>query len=126
MVRLALILLLAGLCTTPYPLKAESQMSPSDLTYFPEPRLIDFLGSGYTVDRGATEAHYDRLFLGRTAAEVITFLEESGHRVRYPADNETFIVIVKRVVFFEYKVRISFFFDDGVFQRSKVGGAGWK
>ena len=103
-----------------------SRTSPSDLTYFPEPRLIDFLGSGYTVDDAATEAHYDRLFMGRTAAEVISFLEERGHPVRNPADNETFIVIVKRVVFFEYKVRLSFFFEDGLFQRSKVGGDGWK
>ena len=101
-------------------------MSPSDLTYFPEPRLIDFLGSGYTVDDAATEAHYDRLFMGRTAAEVISFLEESGFHVFYPAENEILIVIIKRVVFFEYKVTLAFFFDEGVFQRSKVGGDGWK
>ncbi|MDP5346860.1 MAG: hypothetical protein NWQ32_00520 [Paracoccaceae bacterium] len=30
------------------------------------------------------------------------------------------------VVFFEYKVTLAFFFDEGVFQRSKVGGDGWK
>jgi hypothetical protein len=103
-----------------------SRTSPSDLTYFPEPRLIDFLGSGYTVDRAATEAHHDRLFSGKTAAEVISFLEESGHRVRYPAENEISILIIKRVVFFEYKVGLVFFFEDGVFQRSKVRGTGWK
>jgi hypothetical protein len=103
-----------------------SRTSPSDLTYFPEPRLIDFLGSGYTVDRAATEAHYDRLFMGRTAAEVISFLEESGHRVRYPAENEISIDITKRVVFFEYKVGLAIFFKDGIFQRSKVHGPGWK
>jgi hypothetical protein len=103
-----------------------SRTSPSDLTYFPEPRLIDFLGSGYTVDRAATEAHYDRLFMGRTAVEVVRFLEGSGVHVFYPSENEISIDIAKRVVVFEYTVGLAFFFEDGIFQRSKVHGPGWK
>jgi len=126
MVRFALICILLGASAKPSFLQAQIAMSPSDLTYFPEPRLIDFFGGGYTVDRGATEAHYDRLFMGRTAAEVVRFLEGSGVSIFYPSENEISIDIAKRVVIFEYTVGLAFFFEDGIFQRSKVNGPGWK
>lgn len=126
MARLLFVLMLSGLIAASSPLAAQSSMSTADLTYFPEPKLRDIIGGGYTVDRAATEAHYDRLFRDKTAAEVVMFLEGSGVHVFYPSDTEISVDIVMRVVLFEYTVGLAFFFQDGLFQRSKVHGPGWK
>ncbi len=126
MARLLFLLMLSGIFAAPVTLYAQTSMSPSDLTFFPEPKLRDFIASDYTVNRAATEAHYDLLFRGKTAAEVVSFLEGSGLHVFYPSDNEISVDIVKRVVFFEYTVGLAFYFKDGLFQRSKVHGPGLK
>lgn len=102
------------------------ELRQSDLRLLPEPRLSTFLFRGYEPDREGTNAYYDSLFEGKSAEEIVRFLEANGYYVHFPADNELFFTVTRRVVFFDYSARVGLIFENGLFKKANVTGWGLK
>ena len=99
---------------------------PRDLKLFPEPRLSTFLFGGYEFDKRATIEHYDQLFAGKTATEIVRFLEIHGYHIFYDSADEIGFYVINRVVFFDYSARIGLKFEDDIFLETDVVNWGVK
>lgn len=119
---------LALLCMMAVPVKAEDKtMTRDDLILVPEPTLSQYLFGGYELDSAATEAHYNALFAGKSAADIVAFLESDGFNVLFYDDSDRIGIIVRRLVnFFYYTAKLDFFFEEGQFVEAKVGATGVK
>jgi len=92
-----------------------------------EPILSQRLVGGYDLDVAATKAHDNALFAGRSAADVIAFLENDGFTVLFFEDSDRIGVIVRRLVNVFYDTaKLVFFFEEGQFVEAKVGETGVK
>ncbi len=102
-------------------------MNADDLILIPEPTISRFVFGGYDLDKGATVDHYNKLFVGKTAQEVVVFLEGQGQHVSYFEDSNKISIMLERfVLFFYYRVGISFAFEDGMFEETEIWASGVK
>ena len=102
-------------------------MNAEDLILIPDPTISRFVFGGYDLEKDATVNHYNELFDGKTAREVVLYFEEEGQHVSYFEDpNKISIILERFVLFFYYRVGISFTFEDGVFEKSEIWASGIK
>ena len=77
--------------------------------------------------KAGTVEHYERMFEGRTAEDVVRFLEERGFHVFYYENPAEIGILLERLVtFFYYRVKINFAFEGGVFESARIGAHGVK
>lgn len=121
-----LVLCMAFIAATAGTIKGE-EINSIDLIIIPEPKLSRFVFGGYELDKAATVNHYDKLFSGKTANEVIRLLEREGKNVVYSENpNEISIMIERFVTIFYYRVGLSFTFDNGEFSKAEIWSSGVK
>ena len=101
-------------------------LNPRDLRLIPEPRLSTFVFGNYQPDRQGTNEHYNQLFEGRSATEIVHFLEENGYYVFFPESSFLFFTVRKNVIFFDYSARVELEFNNGIFRSADVYGWGIK
>lgn len=102
-------------------------MNSNDLIIVPEPKLSRFVFGGYELDKAATVDHYDKLFSGKTAQEVIRFLEDMGQNVVYSKKPDEISIMLERLVtVFYYRVGLSFTFENGIFKKAEIWSSGVK
>ncbi|OKH89182.1 hypothetical protein [Thalassospira sp. TSL5-1] len=101
-------------------------MTPDDLRLFPEPSLSSFITGGYEFDAQATVDHYNHLFAGQSATEIVHFLEENNYHVFLDAPDEISFIVSKNVMVFEYSATIILKFNNGIFRESDVTAWGVK
>ena len=101
-------------------------LNPRDLRLIPEPRLSTFVFETYEFDQQATIDHYNQLFEGRSATEIVHFLESNGYNVRFTDRNTLQFTVRKNVTFFEYSAYFKLIFDNSVFRSADVYGWGIK
>ena len=102
-------------------------MNANDMIIVPEPKLSRFVFGGYELDKAGTVEHYERMFEGRTAEDVVRFLEERGFHVFYYENPAEIGILLERLVtFFYYRVKINFAFEGGVFESARIGAHGVK
>lgn len=99
-------------------------LSPRDLRLLPEPRFSTVLFGDYKPDQEATIAHYNKVFEGKSAAEIVWFLEDNGYYVFFDSATEIGFYIDKRLIFFEYSARVELEFENGIFKDSNLIGGG--
>lgn len=101
-------------------------LTPQELKLLPEPRLSSFLMGKYEFDERATIKHYNHIFSGRSATEIVNFLEKSGYHVFYDYNDEISFIVTSRVTFFDYSAIIILKFSDGLFREFDVTAWGVK
>lgn len=101
-------------------------MTPDALQLLPEPRIAAFILGNYEFDPEATIEHYDQVFDGRSAEEVIRFLNETSHHIFYDAVDEISFIVKEKVTLFDYSAIVILKFKDGVFAKSDVTAWGVK
>lgn len=100
------------------------EMVSNGLILIPEPTLGRFVFGGYTLDEDATADHYNKLFEGKSAEEIIQFLKEQEKRFTFNSDSEISIILDRLVGFFYYNVGISFIFENGIFLKAEIWSKG--
>ncbi|MET3601905.1 hypothetical protein [Martelella mangrovi] len=92
-----------------------------NLTFLPKPNPITSTPSNYELDEEATVNYYNKLFHGRSAADVIDFFESNGIPVTYNSKYEISIIVEKQImIFYYYTVSVSLKFENGVFDKSSI------
>lgn len=100
-------------------------LTSEDLTFFPKPNPLTSTPRNYELDEDATINYYDNIFEGKSATEIVRFLEGNGYYVFfYTKDELSFMVAERIMVVYSYEVTISLKFSDGVFQKSFIVGYG--
>lgn len=118
-----LVFFLMQSCVTPI---WSNDLNIQDLRLIPDPRLSTFVFGNYEPDRQATNEHYNRLFEGRSATEIIRFLEKNGYYVHFPDADALFFTVTKNVILFDYSARVELTFEGGIFSSANVTGWGIK
>ena len=119
-------MIIAGVATAAIAAAAlgKEPMTEDDLKMIPEPTLGSVMSGKYEFDRQATRAHYDDLFQGKTAEEIVRFLEDRGIVVIYDTPDRISFFVERRLMMIEYSALVALYFKDGTFLRSDVTGSG--
>lgn len=116
-------LLLAMLWTTP---SRSEPLTPSDFTILPKPKIGAFITGNYVFDRAATEAHYDETFAGRTATDVVAWMDANDRNFRFNSPSQLSFLVKERVLVFNFTIGLNLDFKDGVFDKATVWTHGVK
>jgi hypothetical protein len=115
-----------GLLDLETALAQETAPITGDVILVPEPSAWGAVFGGYELDKVTTIAHYDAMFRGHTAEEVIRFLRERGQNPRFVSDDEISTIVERLVGFVYYRVAFFFRFEDGVYAGAEIWASGIK
>lgn len=101
-------------------------LTAADLVLVPEPSLYSLTFNSYAFDKAATEAHYNEVFAGQTAADIVRLLEENDIFVRYKSPTRIGFSIDRVMLVFTYGASLNVDFEDGVFVKAEVFSFGAK
>jgi hypothetical protein len=115
-----------GLLDLETALAQETAPITGEIILVPEPSAWAVVFGGFQLDRGATTGYYDAMFRGRTAKEVILYLEAHGIRPEFVSDSKMEFMVERLVGFVYYRVAFFFRFEDGVYAGAEIWASGIK
>ena len=101
-------------------------LTAADLVLVPEPSLYGLMFNRYAFDKEGTEAHYNQVFSGRSAKDIVRLLEANDIFVRYKSPTRIGFSIDRVMLVFTYGASMNVDFEDGVFTKAEVFSFGAK